>query len=390
MTHGRSPDESGSHDADAARPNTDALVRRAMRAPPRSIDYVDALLALGDALLVDDPALAERTLREACAVASTLCDGQRLAQALAQHAWLLMRSGAPGKALLEAEHARALCLDIPASAPATSAVFVLAMVRGAVGDLATAGVLWRELLELAQHTDNNELTIRCRLQFGAQLARAGRLDDAQEQFSEAHARCVAIAHPDLAGAANNLAMLHNTAGRFEQARLWAQDALQRCPPDARLWRANYQHTLGRALLGLRDIDQAEDALAQARAGLRSAHEDMQLAILIEIDQALVAARRGRVPDALDGLHRAQTLAVEARMPDLEAEAHAELQSLYRSIGALESALEHCNQRSVALQRISEHGSAASSAVLCALDQAAKLKPRWIADPFAITYISDHA
>jgi hypothetical protein len=114
---------------------------------------------------------------------------------------------------------------------------------------------------------------------------------------------------------------------------------------------------------------------------------MQLAVLIGVDQAVLAARRGRTPDALDGLHGALALAVEAGAPDLEAEAHAALQRVYRALGAFETALEHCDQRSAVLQRVADRDSADSGAVLRALDQATGLRPRWIADPFVIGYMA---
>jgi tetratricopeptide (TPR) repeat protein len=146
-------------------------------------------------------------------------------------------------------------------------------------------------------------------------------------------------------------------------------------------------TLGRAQLGLGQLEQAEAALQEARNTLRSERDDLRLSVQLNIDLGKLARARGQSTEAIAALHHGLELAASASVTDLEIEARTELQRQYRALGAFETALEHCSHRADALQRLDSQRNALNLDIANALRQIATLRTRWITDPFARDYSS---
>jgi tetratricopeptide (TPR) repeat protein len=227
-----------------------------------------------------------------------------------------------------------------------------------------------------------DLEVRCCMELGIQIRRAGRFAEAQEQMLAAHRLRTEAKHPVLPSTENNLAMVCCAAGHFDEAARWADQALRDCPSDALSWRAAILHILGRAYFGSGDLQVAKHYLDQAHGVLRHERDNIHHTILLYHDLGRLTGRRGQPGDAIAMLHQGLDLVRELDEVDLEADLHGELQTQYLAIGALVTALEHCSYRTDALIRRARQSTQSGQDFFLALNKITALQARWSDNPFA--------
>ena len=295
--------------------------------PESAMTQTDALIV--ELRLLMDRGEFEEGLRLLDRAIPRTSDALSLARITAARAVLLGRLGTYDEALaLSSRALRELeSLDAPARV-ITEALSGLGAVHWVRGESEEALQSWTRALELREGEDVESRRFRARMAYnrGLVLPSVGRWEEAVESVVlalEQEALSGAPECPDLAVTRAQLGFLLNAVGRAEEAKAHYTAALDTCGEQAEveLVRADLQAGLASVLIGLGELERAQELARQARALYEGSSDPQgkQLHVAIIESRALRAAGRFADADALI----VEVLAIaESRMSDQLGARHA--------------------------------------------------------------------
>ncbi len=329
-------------------------------------DYVEALIDLAEITIGLDYTKAEAILREASTFAELLDYREGLIVILIRLAWSLVRRGKTDAALIDAARARYLAQTLKADAMACAANCVIASAHRAIGELAVAESMQRELIAEARRIGDRELEADYLSELAITCQQKGDTAETLALRLQAHAIYSEYNDGNTALSCNNIAWACLHAGKLLEAQTWVDAARLACPAEARSLQCDIQHT--QAVLHIRrgELPEARAALDAVLSVCASITGDLRFQSIALLDRSQVFGRLGDTGRAIEDAEAACSLAKSGGASQQLECAQRALIALYTRIGALGMAarIEHNRRMSTidAKLRFNEQRDAFSAAL----------------------------
>jgi tetratricopeptide (TPR) repeat protein len=354
----------------------EGAIHAAMRSPTNTLEYAQALIALGEQISTVDVELAMRIFREVCEISSTLCHAQSFAKALVRLSWQHQVRAEYPEALIRATHAKQVCEQNNLHDELLGAEYVLAHISLHNGDLDAAEQSFLRIHDLAAQRGDDLRRADYLESLAFLYRRRKQFDAAIALVLEAHEIYTAACDKQAIACANNVARTYGEAGNHELSYAWAKRALSACDPDAWSLYANFLHTTGWCLLNLNNPIDAGVYLFQAEELLAGRTDNQNLKVCIDLDLGRLHVVLNQQTAAIAYFEKTLTLATAIKYLEAQQKAHQALDEIYSK----RSALKQANTHRTALQSIEQESLrvqlSTSTALLNAKHKLAELDPVW--------------
>lgn len=344
-------------------------------------DYVRGLLDLSQELASGNADMALIMLREACQVAGRLGELPLIVQARVRLAWQLYRSHLLDQALVQASYAESAAQHGNLYDLRYGASYVIALIRGRVGDYEEAERIWKSLISDVQAARDRSREADYLTAFAGCARQQGHSIEALHLRLRAHEIYLDLNDKNLPGSFNNVAMAMIATGRLTEAHAWAEQGLAMCEGMDVSLRCLLLHTLSLACLQSGEhkkaIRNCDDALALLSKSVR----DPRIEAMLRIERGRALHLTGDTMTGIEQIEAALGMVTKIRDAEQTAAAHRALHAIYTQIGAFDEALKHCNKQSELLRAEKQEQFDAASRVLRAQRELTTLAPAWQQDLF---------
>jgi len=289
---------------------------------------VDTLNDLALELWRTDLLRALGAAREARTLARLLHYHKGAVTSLVRLSWIHLQIGEFDTAVLEAHEAKYFGERLDDYVLVLNALYTITAAYQLAQEFKKSEAVRLEMLKIAQAHKDRAREADYWVDLGLLYLDMGHYQPALDMTLRGKDLYVKLNDNRLALTLNNIAHILTKMGRHDEALIRAEESLARLDPEWVVWQASFRLVKGEIHVNRQEYDLARPCLDESlRLNLMPGGRK-RFAALALIQIATVDLAHNNVPDAIDALGRASSLAGEAQCPAIQAEAQQAIARLY--------------------------------------------------------------